>query len=169
MEVVVTGLAGLKGSIEAYREPKNKEKLLGIYTGSFFAVFENPEKAMPREMPEELSQLYAAHEAQGLVLRAGETGIFGALWDLLHSLKLGAEFSQRKIPVLQQTIELCEFFEWNPYRLPADCSVWVTDKAGLILKHAAAAGIPATVIGFTAKGPGILRTDCETIAYLRKN
>ena len=169
MEVVVTGFAGLEGSLAVYREPDRKKELLGRYTGSFFAIFENGESVSEKYFSGELGVLFAAQEALGRARKAGDRGVLGALWDLLHGLKLGAEFSQRSIPVLQQTIELCEFFELDPYRLPADCCVWAADEAGSILKAAKAADVPAAVIGFTAKGPGILRTDGESDSYLRKN
>ena len=44
-------------------------------------------------------------------------GIYASLWEMCEKAGCGLEADLRKIPVRQETIEICEFFEINPYEL----------------------------------------------------
>ena len=46
-----------------------------------------------------------------------EGGIFGALWEMASASGVGLEVDLRKIPIRQETIEVCEVFDINPYML----------------------------------------------------
>ena len=46
-----------------------------------------------------------------------EGGVFGALWELGQCSGVGLEIDLKKIPIRQETIEICEFFDLNPYKL----------------------------------------------------
>ena len=41
-------------------------------------------------------------------------GVFGALWEFLESNGTGKDADLRKIPIRQETIEICEIYGWNP-------------------------------------------------------
>ena len=45
----------------------------------------------------------------------GEGGIFTALWKLAQEAGAGLEADLRKIPIRQETVEICEHFDINPY------------------------------------------------------
>ncbi len=82
-----------------------------------------------------------------------EGGIFGGLWQLASGKGVGLVVDLKCIPVRQETIELCEYFDINPYELLAGGSLLATTKNGGELVHALnALGIPAAVIGRTVKG-----------------
>ncbi len=96
-------------------------------------------------------------------------GVLAALWRLLKKHKSGGSYALTAIPVRQQTIEICETFGLNPYRLDApSCRVWLTGDAAGLKKLTAAAGVPFAVIGYTAEGVGIWRTDTEVPSSLRR-
>ncbi|MBQ9936623.1 MAG: hypothetical protein IJO70_12310 [Lachnospiraceae bacterium] len=44
-------------------------------------------------------------------------GVYGALWQLGVALNLGVQVNHKAIPVKQETIELCNYFDINPYKL----------------------------------------------------
>lgn len=44
-------------------------------------------------------------------------GVLTALWRLCDKNKLGLKYSLKDIPILQGTVEICNFFDLNPYRL----------------------------------------------------
>lgn len=44
-------------------------------------------------------------------------GIYGALWQLGSKIKKGIKVNNADIPIKQETIEICEFFNLNPYML----------------------------------------------------
>ena len=105
------------------------------------------------------------------MIQASEGGIYKALWELLRAHRLGASFSQRAIPVRQQTIEVCEVLELDPYRLRSDGTwIWLTKESGRIVRLFERASLKgsAAVIGHTKKGPGIERDDGEAVAFLRR-
>ena len=47
----------------------------------------------------------------------GKGGILTSLWKLCDRNKWGLKYSLRKIPILQGTIEIANYFDINPYRL----------------------------------------------------
>ena len=75
-------------------------------------------------------------------------GIFGALWELAEASGVGLEIELKKIPIRQETVEICEFFDLNPYQLGSTGSLLLAAPDGnrlvLDLKQQ---GIPAVVIG----------------------
>lgn len=82
-----------------------------------------------------------------------EGGIFGALWELAESSGVGLEIDWKRIPVRQETIEICEFFEINPYELISSGSLlMVTDDGFGLVRELEAIQIPAAVIGKVREG-----------------
>ena len=167
MNIVVTGFAGLEGSLAIYENNICREKLLNRYSKSFFGIFENKDAIYADTTL--LDELFCKEAEQGLAADAGEGGVLAALWKVLKERHAGGMYSQKDIPVLQQTIEVCEMFAVNPYRLHAPgCRVWLSQDTGKLMQAAAAAGVPCSVIGYTAKGVAIKRIDTEGDSSLRR-
>lgn len=84
---------------------------------------------------------------------AGEGGILTAIWNLSGAYETGVEFSLRKIPLRQETVEVCERLELNPYRLySAGCYLLTADNGGQLVEKLAGEGIFAQVIGRVKDG-----------------
>lgn len=82
-----------------------------------------------------------------------QSGIFTGLWEMAQEAGVGLEVDLRKIPVRQETIEICEFLEVNPYELASGGCLLMTAESGNALATALLrTGIPATVIGRTTRG-----------------
>lgn len=83
----------------------------------------------------------AMHNASG-------TGLFGALWELGKKCGTGLEIDLKKILIRQETVEICEFYDRNPYEICSDGVLLVVtgDGAGLVNEYDKA-GIVAAVIG----------------------
>lgn len=94
-------------------------------------------------------------------------GIFAALWELAHGADVGLEIDLRKLPVRQETIELCEFFDLNPYELLSGGCLLMTaeDGNGLVLALEKE-GIPAVVVGKTTAGNDRVLLNEEERRYL---
>ncbi len=45
------------------------------------------------------------------------SGVFAALWELSEKLQCGFYADLKKIPIRQECIEICEYFDLNPYHL----------------------------------------------------
>ncbi len=79
-----------------------------------------------------------------------EGGIFAALWELAEGAGVGLEIDWKKIPVRQETIEICEFFELNPYELlSGGCLLMAADNGYNLVRALEGEHIPAAVIGRT--------------------
>lgn len=75
-------------------------------------------------------------------------GVYGALWQLAVRLGKGIEICHEAVLIRQETIELCEFYNLNPYMLEGTGSLLlVTDSGSGVVGRLAEQGIPAAVIG----------------------
>jgi hydrogenase maturation factor len=82
-----------------------------------------------------------------------EGGIFGALWEIAAASKVGLEVDLKKILLKQETVEICEFYDLNPYMLISSGSMLiVTDHANQLVDRLKAEGIAAAVIGRITEG-----------------
>lgn len=52
-----------------------------------------------------------------------EGGFLSALWKMAEASQVGLTVDFRKVPIRQETIEVCEIFDINPYRLESEGSV----------------------------------------------
>ena len=77
-----------------------------------------------------------------------EGGVFGALWEIAESSGVGLEIDLKTIPVKQETIELCEFVDMNPYQMiSGGALLMVTDNGYDLVKALEKENIKGTVIG----------------------
>lgn len=80
-------------------------------------------------------------------------GIFGALWEMAERSGVGLDVDLKKIPIRQETVEICELFDVNPYELYSAGALLVgTDSAEELAEELEKAGIPAAVIGYATDG-----------------
>ena len=77
-----------------------------------------------------------------------EGGIFGALWELAERTGVGLTIDLKKIPLRQETVEVCEYCNVNPYELlSGGCLIMVTEDGAGLKAALEAEKIPAAVIG----------------------
>ena len=82
-----------------------------------------------------------------------EGGIFGALWEMAQASGVGLEIYLKKIPLKQETVEICEFFGINPYELISSGSMLMAAEDGnLLVMNLKKAGIAAALVGKATKG-----------------
>ena len=166
MDIIITGYAGFDGSLSIYENEEYNRELMEQYNNCFFGVFKAGRKLIEKEETE-MNDLFKKYKEKGLAEDCSDGGVLKTLWNLLKANKKGASYSQRLIPVMQQTIEICELYELNPYRLGSgSCKVWLTANSGEIISKARSVGLPAEIIGYAEKGLAIKRTDGSETAYL---
>lgn len=79
-----------------------------------------------------------------------EGGIFGALWELGAMAGVGLTVDIRRIPILQETVEICEYFNLNPYQIMSSGSMLMVTEDGAGLAEALEKkNIAAQIIGRT--------------------
>lgn len=142
MDIVVTKWVGLEGTAILAKE--REEELRTRYAKPFIdnaKVFGQMMSIVPEAAVAIKSGASAMHDVS-------EGGIFGALWELAESAGVGLEIDLKKIPIRQETVEICEFFDLNPYKIVSGGSLLIAteDGNGMVLELEKS-GIPATVIG----------------------
>lgn len=79
---------------------------------------------------------------------AAEGGIFRALWTLAQRAGVGLEIDLKKIPIRQETVEICNYLDLNPYELAGNGSLLCMTRHGeTLLKELHRDRIPAAIIG----------------------
>ena len=82
-----------------------------------------------------------------------DRGIYAALWDLAEEAGCGLMAYLKDIPVWQETIELTELYDIDPYRMASSGSVlFLTDNGELLAQKLCENGVPAAVIGSLEPG-----------------
>lgn len=94
-------------------------------------------------------------------------GIFNALWEMADRAGTGLEVDLRKIPIYQETIELCEYFDANPYYLySAGALLAGTVHGEALVSQLAAQGMEAAVIGRATDGNRRVIRNGEEVRYI---
>ncbi len=141
-EIIMTKYAGLYGTAVLAKE--KEQELLTRYPYSFIKEAQDLRIMYSVTQEAEVAREYdisAMHDVS-------ECGLFGALWELAAASKVGLEIDLAKVPMKQQTVEVCEFFDLNPYMLRSGGSLLITAERGSDIVDALhEAGIEAAVIG----------------------
>ncbi len=94
-------------------------------------------------------------------------GIFGALWELSRELGRGFCVDLKRIPVRQETIEVCEWFHLNPYELlSGGMLLMAAADVGTLSESLKEAEIPFSVIGSTNGSNDRIVKNGENVRYL---
>lgn len=146
-EIVMTKWAGLEGT--AIIANAKEEELRTKYSASFIdgaKKFIDYISVVPEAMVARAIGVTSMHDVT-------EGGIYGALWEIGAASKVGLEVDLKKILLKQETVEICEFYDINPYMLiSSGCMLIVTDKANQLVERLKAGGIAAAVIGRITEG-----------------
>lgn len=142
MDIVVTKWVGMEGAAQLALE--KEEELRGRYSQPFI------DKAkISRQLMSIIPEAAVATKSGACAMHdVSEGGIFGALWEMAECAGVGLEIDLKKIPIRQETIEICEFFDINPYKIVSGGSLLIaTEDGNALVREMEKAGIPATVIG----------------------
>ena len=140
--IVMTKWIGLEGTAILAKE--KAEQLLTRYPAVLVREAQGFEKYLPI-LPEAATALKSGVCAMHDVRNGG---IFGALFELSRSTGVGLSVDLKQIPVKQETIEICEFFDINPYELlSGGCLLLVTEDGEALVDALEEENIPAAVIG----------------------
>ena len=96
-------------------------------------------------------------------------GVSAALWILGEKLQSGLRVDLRAIPIRQETVEICEALDLDPYDLPGD-GAWLIavkdaeDALLLCRSH----GIPAAKIGETTADDARILACGDIMRYLER-
>ncbi len=98
---------------------------------------------------------------------ASEGGILAGLWELAEGAGTGLTIDMRKLPLRQETVEVCECCGVNPYELlSGGCLIMTAWDGPGLLGALEAARIPAALVGKVTDSRDRILVNGEEIRYL---
>lgn len=162
-DIVLTKWIALEGT--AILAGRKKEQLLQRYPAYLVeeaAGFDRYLSIIPEAAVAVKSGVRVMHDAS-------EGGILATLWELAECSGVGLTIDLRKIPLRQETVEVCEFCEVNPYMLASGgCLVLAADHGESLVEQLGREQIPAVVIGEITDSHDRLIYNAEEKRYLDK-
>lgn len=159
--VVVSKWVGLEGT--ALLAHANREALLERYPAYLVdeaAAFHRYHSVIPEAATAVKSGVCMMHDIS-------EGGIFGALWELAERAGVGLNIDLKKIPLRQETVEVCELCNVNPYELLSGGSLlMITDNGPGLTERLREAGIPAAIIGEVTEENARIITNEDEVRYM---
>lgn len=157
MDIVMCGQTGVGGTLQLYYD--NQKELFERYSESYLRPVEQLEQLIllggQVDIALDHGCIYSHDISRG--------GVFAALWEMGDALKCGLEVCHDNIPILQETIEICEHTGDNPYMIDGcGSALFVVPDGKLLADKLYEAGYEASVIGhLTEKSDRVVVHDDE--------
>ncbi len=166
--ILLTGTTAAGAVSSAFAE--KREELKQRFP-SFFAPVPRLGYALRDSRETEREQLAAENAAAAFgysyLRRVGSEGLLAALWDLGEAAECGLWVELKKIPIRQETIEICEYLGVNPYEADSAGACLIAAPDGFRLHLALQdAGIPNALIGILTPGTAKILTYPGHIRYI---
>lgn len=147
LDLVVVGTVGREGA--AMLAAEYAKRLEERYAPSYIEVakhlFDDGSMSAIADILQE-KEVVSIHDVR-------EGGIFVALWELAAAKNVGLSVDLKNIPIRQHTIEVCEYFNLNPYMLRSGGTLLLACANGArIVEKLKNARVEAAVIGQTTSG-----------------
>lgn len=147
MDIVMCGQTGVMGTVKLLK--KYREGLLTRYSKTYLSDAEklNDYMAIGNEVDIAIEEgICYSHD-----ISTG--GVYAALWEMADAADVGIDICHDAIPILQETIEICEYTDHNPYMIDGSGAVlFVTEHGSALSDRLYAAGYEAAVIGRVTEG-----------------
>lgn len=156
-DIIITKWIGLEGTADL--AARNQEELLTRYPAYLVeeaAAFDRYYSILPEAATAVKSGGCTMHDIS-------EGGVFAALWEMAEGAGVGLTIDMKKLPLRQETVEVCEFCNVNPYELRSGGSLIIASPEGTAVVEALAAeGIPAVIVGrFTDSNERLILNEDE--------
>lgn len=157
VDLVVAGTVGREGAAMLATEYAKslEERYAPSYIEAAKHLFDDGSMTAVADILQE-KEVIAVHDVR-------EGGIFAALWEMAAAANVGLSIDLKNIPIKQHTIEVCEYFNLNPYMLRSGGTLLLACANGArIVEQLKNAGVEAAVIGQTTAGNDrLIRYDDE--------
>ena len=162
-DIVISKWIGLEGT--AILANRKKEEMLARYPEYLIdeaASFDKYLSVIPEAATAMKSGVCVMHDAS-------EGGIMATLWELAESSGVGLSIDMKKLPIRQETVEVCEFCDVNPYELlSGGCLVMTTEDGNALEQVLLQQDIPAVVVGKITDSNDRIIVNGEEKRYLDK-
>lgn len=115
------------------------------------------------------ARLLNAFSERSSMVALGEGGVYAALWYLGVQWHCGLNVDLKAIPILQETVEVCNYFDIDPYQMWSTGSLLAAvpeDNVPEILEALRRQGIPAADIGILTEGNDRIVTNGSDVRHL---
>ncbi len=162
-DIVLSKWIGLEGT--AILAMENREGLLTRYPAYLVEDAEQFHKyysVAPEAATAVKSGVCAMHDAS-------EGGIFTALWELAETAGVGLTIDMKKLPLRQETVEVCEYCNVNPYELlSGGCLVMTTQDGPGLVAALEEQNIPARLVGKVTDSKDRILINGEETRYMER-
>ena len=160
-DVVVSRFIGLMGTVRLAGE--HKECLLERYPKWICDTAADFEQYLPTAK----EAAVAMKSGVCTILNVSEGGIYSSLWELAEGAGVGLTIDLKKLPIRQETVEICNHLNVNPYELwSGGCLLMTAEDGQKLVDDLAAAGVPAVVVGRTTDSNDRLILNDDEVRYL---
>ena len=163
-DIIVTKWVGMSGTSMLAAE--RKAELIKRYPSEYIEAAVNLKKYLSvRDEMEVLSK----QDNISYISAVSETGIFGHLWDMSEKSGVGMKLNLRSFPFRQETIEVCNHLDVDPYILSSSGAMLIVASDGeKIVEKLEGFEIPATIIGKTSSKNDKIIENGDEIRFLTK-
>ena len=166
--IVCAGPVGLRETMRVLET--EKRQLAAFFSVRFLDNIKSLQDASVfSRTPEELKERFVEIDFSSLhsFIPVGEEGFLTALWKMAEVSGVGLRIDLRSVPLLQQTVEIAEILDMDPYKQDSRGACLLgTDHAEILLSEFTRAGIPAAVIGYALKSNDRLMYSQNMVRYL---
>lgn len=162
-DLVVAGETGISGTLELIS--REWDKLRVYFSDSFLHM---SEETLRNCMISE-EDIFRNGIGFSALYFTEDGGILTGLWKMAEASGVGMDVDLRRIPIRQETIEVCERLDVDPYKLEAKGSVLLATAQGdAMVRELEVHGIHAAVIGHADSGNDRLLHSGEITRYLER-
>lgn len=147
LDLVIAGTIGREGAamIATEHADRLEERYAPSYIETAKHLFDDGSMSAVSDILQE-REVISIHDVR-------EGGIFAALWEMAAAKNVGLSVDLKNIPIRQHTIEVCEYFNLNPYMLRSGGTLLLAYANGArLVEQFQKAGIESAVIGQTTSG-----------------
>lgn len=143
-DLVLLNWVGFEGSLRILQE--KEEELKTRFVPTFLSQMKRKQNAL---FAVDAIRTAKDHGACAMH-QIGSGGVLAALWELAEASDVGLEVEMRKLSILQETVEICEYYHLNPYQMTSIGSILVvTERGQALVQRCQELGIQASLIGRT--------------------
>ncbi len=173
--IVMTGFIALEGTAKLAKRFADKiDKIYPSYLSRNAkefggGVFNTDHEKALEASEEHLKNTGTTSGESAFVREVSEGGFLTALHEIASESGLGFEIDLRKVPILQETVEICNLLEVNPYRLySGKCLIIMAPEGGMLADRMTGKGINAVIVGTTTDKKACILHNDGTESYLNR-
>ncbi|MBP5773044.1 MAG: hypothetical protein J6W35_03135 [Eubacterium sp.] len=168
MDIVMIGSIGVGGAVKLCKKYEND--LSKKFSWTFIETVIGLEWNTTVEYYIEMVQNYMCNSysmEKAVCYEVDTEGTFGGLYELSKYINKGIDIDISKIPVLQQVVEVAEFFDVNPYKMDGTGALIIVCNEGSdMVEYLTDEGLFASVIGTVTDNNDKIARNGDEVRYL---